>query len=279
VTAYVEETKLAPRQFLLPVSKRRIFVQPPTGAEELLLLETVADETQLALALARALARDTEGTSLEWSQLSATDLDAFLLNLRRAWIGDQVRCNLRCAAEGCGERIVFNFTITRFLADHRPTELALARRGWRVRASDETGWHGLESETARLEFRLPTPDDQLMVASLEDAEKVLAGRCMRPANLPARIRRCAEAAIEKLAPSLSCEMRGTCPHCGALVSAYFDARGFCLKEFRNRAAFIYQDVDALARHYHWSEPEILRLPHARRSAYAEMACSAGGGQP
>lgn len=108
---------------------------------------------------------------------------------------------------------------------------------------------------------------------------MLAGRCVRPTNLPARIRRRAEAVIERLAPCLSCEMRGTCPNCGAPVSTYFDARGFCLKEFRNRATFIYQDIDALARHYHWSEPETLRLPHARRSAYAELACGTGEMQP
>jgi len=275
MTAIAETARVAPRKFVfqLPVSKRKIFVQQPTGREEILFLETKADETGLALSLALELAQDAEDKSLEWDQMSATDLDAFLLNLRRIWIGDQVRCDLRCAADDCRERIVFNFTITKYLADHNPAEVDLAPRGWHVRVPDEAGWRGLESETARLEFRLPTPNDQLIAAKEDDAE--LVRRCVRPANLPARIRRRAEAVIENLAPCLSGEMRGTCPACGAVVSAYFDARGFCLKEFRQHAAFIYQDIDVLARHYHWSEQEILRLPRARRGAYVELARSNG----
>ncbi len=47
------------------------------------------------------------------------------------------------------------------------------------------------------------------------------------------------------------------------MTLYFDARWFCLRELRQRATFIYQDVDILARRYHWSETEILALPADR----------------
>ncbi len=55
----------------------------------------------------------------------------------------------------------------------------------------------------------------------------------------------------------------------------FAARWFCLTELRKRAAFVYQDVDVLARRYHWSERAILALPSARRAAYAELARRGG----
>ena len=55
----------------------------------------------------------------------------------------------------------------------------------------------------------------------------------------------------------------------------FDARWFCLRDLRQKAAFIYQDVDLLARRYHWSEAEILALPRARRAAYVDLARQSG----
>ena len=75
----------------------------------------------------------------------------------------------------------------------------------------------------------------------------------------------AEAAIEALAPCLSSDLEGVCPACGTTVKAYFDARGYCLGELRNSAAFIYQDIDLLARQYHWLEKDIIALPQSRGS--------------
>ncbi len=128
----------------------------------------------------------------------------------------------------------------------------------------------------RIRFRLPSSADQMAVLGSPNAAAELARRCIRPAGIPARLRRRAEAAMEAMAPSLACDLEGKCPECQAQVSMYFDGRWFCLRELRDRAAFIYQDVDVLARRYHWSETEILRLPHTRRSAYAELARHSGG---
>jgi len=77
--------------------------------------------------------------------------------------------------------------------------------------------------------------------------------------------------METMAPSLSGDLQGTCPECGVEVVVYFDTRQFCLRELRDRAAFIYQDIDLLARRYHWSETDILTMPHVRRTNYAELA--------
>jgi hypothetical protein len=60
-----------------------------------------------------------------------------------------------------------------------------------------------------------------------------------------------------------------------VVTVHFDPRRFCLRELRDRARFVYDDVDVLARRYHWSERAILTLPAARRASYAELARQAG----
>jgi hypothetical protein len=77
--------------------------------------------------------------------------------------------------------------------------------------------------------------------------------------------------MEALSPNLADELAGVCPECRAPVTAYFDPRRFCLRELRDRARFIYDDVDVLAHRYHWSEQAILSMPAARRASYAELA--------
>ena len=97
-------------------------------------------------------------------------------------------------------------------------------------------------------------------------------------NVGSPLRRRAEKAMEAMAPSLSGDLLGTCPDCWAGVTVYFEARQFCLCELRERAAFIYQDIDLLARRYHWLEADILAMPYARRTNYAELARQEGVGR-
>jgi hypothetical protein len=135
----------------------------------------------------------------------------------------------------------------------------------------EAGWLLLSGGPGRVSFRLPTVAEQLAVLGRPDAADELKRRCVRPADLADEQRARVEAAMEALAPALSGELRGTCPECGSDVKVEFDARWYCLCELRNWAAFIHEEVDLLARRYHWSERDILALPHARRAAYAELA--------
>jgi len=46
---------------------------------------------------------------------------------------------------------------------------------------------------------------------------------------------------------------------------------YTLRELRDQAAFVYEEVCSIARYTHWSEVEILGLPTARRARYAELA--------
>jgi len=57
------------------------------------------------------------------------------------------------------------------------------------------------------------------------------------------------------------------------VTSWFDPMHFTLRELRAGAAFVYEDVCAIARVTHWSEAEILALPAVRRARYADLALS------
>jgi hypothetical protein len=76
--------------------------------------------------------------------------------------------------------------------------------------------------------------------------------------------------MARLAPSLRNPVVGSCPECETDVELDFDAREFCLTELRARAASVLEDVDIIARTYHWAEAEVLGLPSSRRVAYVEL---------
>jgi hypothetical protein len=263
--------RAAPRtRFVLPVSGAEIRLRPPTGREDLLLAEADAPDADVALMLAQRLGR-AEG--ITWGAVTACDLDTFVLRLRQALVGDRVVADVTCRAAGCGSRIDITFDITSYLAHHRPLPMPLTRPGWSAApAAELPGWCELRTRRGEsLRFRLPSVDDLVAVAAQPDAEAALVCRCLRPADAPARLRRAAEAAMQALAPDLASELQGRCPECGAMVAVRFEPRRYCLTELRDRARFLFADVDALAQRYHWSERTILGMPNARRTRYAELA--------
>lgn len=246
----------------------------------MLLAEAASGDTVLAMMLADRLTRDMQGARMDWGKVAVTDLDAFVVFLRRMLIGDGIRADATCLAKGCGQRIDVAFGVGQFLDHHAPSLPVKSYRGWSVQPGEEPGWYRLappgtgESSVETIEFRLPTPDDQLAVSGRPDGDIELARRCLQPADAPLKARRNAEAVMEAMAPCLSCDIKAVCPECGISFALFFEARRFCLCELRDRAASVYADVDVLARCYHWSEDQILSLPRTRRVAYVELALQA-----
>ena len=246
--------------YRLPVSGLEVVLRQPTGAEDLLLQETSVANAELALALVRRLAQPVEGTALDWQALSVTDLEALLLKIRQMVFGDLIQADVRCTAQDCGARVDVSFGVGEYLAHHRPR----APRG--LKPADETGWFQFLNEGIR--FRLPSGADQAMVAGKPQAESQLMRRCVQPEEVSWRLRKRVEDTMEVLAPSLSHDVQGECPDCHASFSIYFDVQDYVLRELRNQAACVYEDVHLLALHYKWSEESILALPRSRRLHYA-----------
>ena len=250
--------------FRLPVSGFIAFVRPPTGEEDLLLAESPAGDMTTALALAGRLASSADGASWSCEDLCVTDMDALVLHVRQVVFGDRVLADLRCPAPSCGQRFDLEFNIGTYLA-HEPSREDPEVIG----DEEEPGWFRLQGGEAS--FRLPSAADLVAVARSPDPYRELCRLCILPAEVAGPVRERVEAAMEALAPSLARELQGECPECGALVSVFFDPMIYCLRELRDRATFIYEDVDLLARRYHWSEPHILAMPQSRRVRYVELA--------
>lgn len=266
----------AAARFLLPVSGIRIALRQPTGADDLLLAEADIEDPTLALALARRLARAEP--EIDWAEFTISDLDVLILRLRQAVLGNRIVADTSCAAAECGSRIDISFEIEAYFEHHHPRRAPWRRHGWTVEpCSDKAGWFQLSARdgSPSAEFRLPSTADQLSVLGRTDAEAALARLCICPPELPSRLRAQVETAMAAMAPQLVSDLQGVCPDCGAVITARFEARRYCLQEMRDRACFVYDDIEALAQRYHWSERAILSLPNARRASYAELARRAG----
>ena len=254
-----------------PLSRIAVTLREPTGAEDLLLAEGRSDDPGMALRLIERLAKPE--TDIDWGAQAVFDIDTIILRLRQAALGDRISSHIACS--GCGGRVTLSFGIAAYLAHHRPHEGPLTKRGWAASAPDDTGWGrltpGAPGASAQLRFRLPTLNDQIAAAGAADAPRALARRCIEPYPLPAKLAARVETALAAYAPPLAGPLHGECPDCEAAIEARFEARRYCLQELSHRAQFVYEDVDTLAKHYHWSERANLAMPYARRTEYAERA--------
>lgn len=252
----------------LPVSGILAELHQLTGAEDLLLLDPAADELQVSMALAQRLSRRSDGGVLDVASLPLTDLEALLLEQRRVLLGNEVQPQARCTAPECSAQIDVSFRIDDYLAHYQPQASRLAEP-----LNDEPGWFRLRD--SQVSFRPVTAGDLLAVHGLLNPEFELARRTMRPQPVSKRDLKRVQQAMEAISPSLSQELEGRCPECGAAVRFLFNPRSYVTSELRFEAAFLYEDVHLLAARYHWSEEKILSLPRARRLQYAELAGRGG----
>lgn len=120
--------------------------------------------------------------------------------------------------------------------------------------------------------RCPTVRDLLAAGGRPDARKVLLERCVDGwQELTAADLELVEQAFEELAGDAVPEVRAQCPDCGEQVTGVVDAAGLLWQQVAATASGLLQDVAALAAAYGWTEPEILALSPARRSAYLQLA--------
>lgn len=237
----------------LPVSNLEVALRQPDGADELVLRETAGSAVSQGLALLARLS-DTE----DWSRLTVTDFEVLLLGLRVQVLGEG--WDLGFACPHCAARVEVSFRLADYLGRIRPRRPADV-----ADAPGRPGWHTCQG----VAFRLPTAYDQAAVAGVADPTRALAERCIDPPWPPARVRARIERAMAAMAPEVSRPIAGTCPDCATAVQAPLHVTRVVVGELRRAAGAVHDDVDLIARTYHWPEAAILALPQDRRRAYAE----------
>ena len=232
-----------------------VTLKSPDGRDELLLAEAPGCAVEAGIALLSRLG----GDDFDAGVLPITDFETLLLDLRVARFGPTMSLAFTCPRCRAVAEIVFR------VADL--IEAAEPRRPPSVTEDPACpGWYRL----ADAGFRLPTARDQADAIAHPQPERRLAEVCLDAAARAPRMRAKAERAMEAMAPLLSREIEGSCPGCDAAVHAYLSVPEIVVREFRRAAATVYEELDLIARAYHWPESVILSLPAGRRRAYAEL---------
>ena len=247
----------------LPVSGVRVCLRQPAGAEDLMLAEADCPSPELALALLERLTQAADGSHLEVSALSLTDLDVLLVRLRAWLLGDWVRADADCPDPACAAPADLSLRLSEYLRYHEPR----VPRG--VERSERAGWY--RATSLNLEFRVPTVLDVLLLKRSKISAHELLLRCLAAEAVPLAARGRLERLMQALAPNLYNQLTAHCPECGKPFSIYFDPQRFVLQELMARALSCYEEIHLLASTYHWSEAQILELPHTRRARYASLA--------
>ncbi len=222
----------------------------------------MASAPALALSFLRRLA------PCDVANLVVTDFEILLLQLRASRLGS--RMHLAFACPHCREMAEILLMIPDYVADIRPGTVPGV-----TPVPDRPGWFRLGGGE---EYRLPTAGDLAAVADRAEPGRALAALCLDEAARQPRNRARVERAMSCMAPEVSRSVAGTCPACGAAVRAGFAVARVVMAEQKRAAAAVHDEVDLIARTYHWPQAEILALPRARRHAYAERI-RRGGAQP
>jgi hypothetical protein len=143
--------------------------------------------------------------------------------------------------------------------------------------------HSLEWQGHTVAFRLPDRTD-LASASRERTEEAfvrhLLDRCVLTCtcqgalvpldDLPDGALDALSKRMETLDPAADVSFAVVCPQCATGWTAPLDLGHLVWTKLQAAAERLLVDIDALARAYGWTEPEILRLSPTRRAAYLQM---------
>lgn len=229
--------------------------------------ETARGQSPVERALTILSAGEPTAARQELAALSLGDRNARLLELYRQSFGPRLHGFARCPS--CGASMEVDVDAERLAASSTPatpgTEQVLTSNGYTLR------------------FRLP--DSRALASAacacdIDEARRILVGTCVTevqqddarrsPDQLPHNVVADLASQMALLDPHADLRLELSCPECPHQWELALDPADYLWTELSARARRLLREVDALARAYGWSEPEILALSAARREAYLEL---------
>jgi len=200
-------------------------------------------------------------------QLSLGRRDQLLLEVRQELFGDALDARVECPS--CAQALEVSTHCSALLTT----------------APEPTAGKTLELDGVQFMLRCPDSRDAAAAAACRDiaeARRVLIARCLvvaehaeadAAADLSDASEQLVAAELAKLDPQAEVLFDLSCASCGHGWQTLFDVGSFLWTEICARARRLLQEVDTLARVYHWSELDILQLSDARRATYLHLALS------
>ncbi|HEX9619593.1 MAG TPA: hypothetical protein VF989_05640 [Polyangiaceae bacterium] len=249
---------------------RSVFLRELTGVEERLASMTGPG---VAMQLIERLLMDAHGAPLgpeaAWG-MSVADRDRAIASLYRHCFDDLIESRLECG--GCGKAFEISFSLERLIEslDHDADE---AHGTLGISGPEAGGIFRLRDGTR---FRPPTTADERLAAEMAPARR--ADELLRRAlvdgapdgGVDEALRERLEQALEAVAPVISFPMPARCAHCGVEQEADFDIVRYFLAALARERPLLAREVHALARAYHWSFDEIMRLSRGERHTHVEL---------
>jgi hypothetical protein len=242
-------------------------IQPFSANEILLLLDQCTGLHAIDCAMLM-LQYALPEADYEWlMRLPLGRRDRLLIEVRQVNFGDALEAHTECPE--CKERLEFFLSCDELL---------------RFTGPEESAAKTVTIDGRPFELRSPDSRDATATAAANDIESAIAcllARCAKPAGdsispideITRSQRAVISAALTALDPAAEILLYLSCPACGIHWQALFDINHILWVEIRARARGLLQEVDALARVYHWNESEILGMSPARRRLYLEMTLS------
>ncbi len=195
-------------------------------------------------------------------RLTAADRDRLLAAVYRRAYGQRVAGTVPCSA--CASPFDLEFALDELVAAVERAEPA---------PQVEALGDGIFRTRDGARFRLPTGEDELMVAALApaEAERALYERCVLESPLSqAAAREVIEEAMEAVAPVLDVAIDTICPECGIAQAVRFDVQSYLLRALAQEGRQLAREVHRIATAYGWSLADILGLPRGTRRTFVEL---------
>lgn len=206
----------------------------------------------------------------ELFSLSIGERNGLLMDLREALFGSGMTCLAQCPQ--CAEQL----------------EMAIDLADIRINpAAKPLAALTLELPDYRLDFRLPTSQDLLLIEGQTDlaaARELLLERCLLLIrqddrtqsfnDLPDEILNQVETAMSDADSQADVQLALTCPACQNRWLSVFDIASFLWAEINAWAGRIINEVHLLAKAYGWREADILALTPTRRRFYLTLISGA-----
>jgi hypothetical protein len=199
-------------------------------------------------------------------QLPVGRRDSLALAARERLFGGRLVSLAHCPA--CAQPLEFELDV----ADIRLPDI-----------SPESASHNCQWKSYQLSFRLPDSRDLLLAETQPDphaALQLLLNRCLlgassgrsqlKVSDLPAGALAALEEAMAQADPQANTQLDLQCPACAHRWLATLDIASFLWRELNAWALRLLGEVHLLAKHYSWSETDILAMSPTRRRLYLEQ---------
>ncbi len=199
--------------------------------------------------------------------LSIGQRDVRLLQLRKWMFGSKLMNTAICPA--CGEKVEWENNINDFILQQSHAD-----------ASD--GYH-IAVDHYSIRFRLPVSADLRLLRSAlsqEENEMILLRQCLLEMwkddtlcsveALPQYVLDAVEQKIADEDAQADITVLLSCPACAHEWLSHFDIQTYLWTEINAWAKDLMQEVYVLAKHFGWSEHDILNMSPQRRQLYLQM---------